>query len=97
MFTEAGSISVDADATVEMDIERFDLDSTGVVVLLAQVAVRAGRSRSAASTRSIRLSRPPGGATTADLVATMSTLVGQLADTVADMVRNLPPAAPARS
>jgi uncharacterized lipoprotein YmbA len=90
VFTEAGSISVDADTTVEMDIVRFDLDTSGVVVLLAQVAVRAGRSRTGAVTRSIRLTLPPASAATPDLVAAMSGLIGQLADTVAGMLRGLP-------
>lgn len=91
VFTEAGSISVDADETVEMDIERFDLDNAGVVVLLAQVAVRAGRDRSSANTRSVRFTITPAGPSTTDLVAASSALVGQLADTVADMLRAVPP------
>ena len=44
VFTEAGTISVDPSATVELDIQRFDLDTSGAVVLLVQTAVEQGRS-----------------------------------------------------
>lgn len=87
VFTEAGSISVDADSTVEMDIQRFDLDASGRVVLLAQVAVRSGRNHASASSRSIRLTISPSDTSTAALVGAMGTLIGQLADAVADMLR----------
>lgn len=87
VFTEAGAISVDAAVTIELDVQRFDLDASGVVVMLTQVAVRSGRDRSHAATRSIRLTTTPTGPTTAELVTAMSVLVGQLADAVGDMVR----------
>ena len=85
VFTSAGSISATADATVEIDVQRFDADGTGVVVLAAQVAVSRVR-RGPAVTRAIRLQRPAG-TTTVDLVAAMSGLVGEMADVVAGMVR----------
>lgn len=96
VFTEAGSISVDADATVELDIQRFDLDVGGAVVLLAQVAVRAGRNRDTATTRSLRFSASPAGKSTSDLVTAMSGLVGQLADAIADLLRSSVPVPLAR-
>ena len=91
VFTEAGTISVDAAATVQLDVQRFDLDTTGAVVLLAQVAVEKGRSHDASSTHSIRISVPPASAGTPDVVSAMSTALGQLADQVATMVVSLPP------
>jgi uncharacterized lipoprotein YmbA len=102
VFTEAGTISVDPAATIELDIQRFDLDASGIVVLLAQVAVEQGRSHDPAGTRSIRLTLPPASDSTSDLVAAMSALIGQLADAVADMVLSLssstvlPPPPPSR-
>ena len=91
VFTEAGSISVDPSATIELDIQRFDLDASGVVVLQAQVAVEQGRSHDPSGTRSVRLTLAPGADATSALVAAMSALVGQLADVVAGLVLTLPP------
>ena len=39
VFTTAGSISAQPDARIELDVQRFDADASGDVVLLAQVAV----------------------------------------------------------
>ena len=91
VFTEAGSISVDPAATIELDIQRFDLDAGGTVVLQAQVAVEAGRSHDPIGTRSIRLTLPPASDSTSDLVGAMSALLGQLADGIAGMVLTLAP------
>ncbi len=88
VFTEAGSITVDADATVEIDIQRFDLDVSNAVLLVAQVAVRSGRNRDTAATRAFRLSATPAGPTTAQLVTAMSLLVGQLSDGISSMLRS---------
>ena len=87
VFTAAGGISADADATVEMDIQRFDADATGQVVLLAQVAVSRGRSRANATARTVRRMVTPAGAGTAELVAAMSRALGELADEVASLLR----------
>jgi uncharacterized lipoprotein YmbA len=92
VFTEAGSISVDPAATIEVDIQRFDLDSSGTVILQAQVAVEPGRSHDPVGTRSIRLTRPPASDSTSDLVSAMSALLGQLADQIASMALTLTPA-----
>ena len=86
VFTEAGTISVDPAATIELDIQRFDLDASLTVVLVAQVAVERGRSHDPAGTRSVRLTMAPASETTSDLVVAMSALVGQLADVTAGMV-----------
>ncbi len=93
VFTSAGSITAEADATIEMDIQRFDADPSGMVVLLAQVAVSRGRARASAATRVVRLTVQPASAKTADLVAAMSTALGQLADALATMLRNVKPEA----
>ena len=86
VFTAAGSISAEPGATIELDIQRFDADATGQVVLLAQVAVSRGRSRATATARTVRITIRPASATTADLVATMSVALGQLADALAPML-----------
>ena len=85
VFTSSGSISAEPDATIELDLQRFDADATGQVVLLAQVAVSRGRARAAA--RTVRLVVTPTGPSTTDLVAALSMALAQLADQVAPMLR----------
>lgn len=87
VFTAAGGISAEADATVELDIQRFDADAAGQVVLLAQVAVSRGRSRANAKARTVRRTVTPAGPSTAELVAAMSRALGELADEVAPLLR----------
>jgi len=87
VFTSAGTITAVPDATVELDLQRFDADGSGVVVLLAQVAVTRGRGRDRAAARTVRLMVTPVGPTTTDLVAAMSGAIGQMADQVAGLLR----------
>lgn len=89
VFTSAGSITAEADATVEINIQRFDADPSGRVVLLAQVAVSRGQARASAATRVARLTVQPTGASTAELVAAMSRALGQLADTLAETLAEM--------
>jgi uncharacterized protein len=96
VFTAAGTISADASVTVEMDVQRFDLDPSGVVVLLAEIAVRRGQGYDPASTHSLRLTARPTADGTPELVTAMSGLVGQLADAVAGLVRQAQPLPPGR-
>ena len=91
VFTEAGTISVDPAATIELDVQRFDLDTDGQVVLLAQVAVEQGRSHDPAATHSLRMTAQPTGVGTPELVAAESAVLGQMADQIAGMLRGLAP------
>lgn len=86
VFSAAGSITTEADVTVEVDIQRFDAEAAGPVTLLAQAAVRRGR-RGSALTRTVRLQVMPNTAETRDVVAAMSTALGQLSDAIAEMLR----------
>lgn len=86
VFSSAGSITTEADVTVEVDIQRFDAEAAGPVTLLAQTAVRRGR-RGAALTRTVRLQVTPRTAETRDVVAAMSTALGELSDAIAEMLR----------
>jgi uncharacterized lipoprotein YmbA len=45
VFAESGAISTAPDLVLEVDIQRFDADAAGAVVLLAQVAVRRADAR----------------------------------------------------
>ncbi len=90
VFTSAGTITADPDATIELDVQRFDADASGAVILLAQVAVTRGRARDRAGTRTVRVTVPPIGAGTTELVIAMSTALAQLADQVAPLLLGLP-------
>jgi uncharacterized lipoprotein YmbA len=85
IFADSGAISADPDLIVEIDVQRFDADSTGVVVLSAQVAVRPGDRGDRAQTRPIRLQVTPSSTSTADYVAALSQALGQMADIIASM------------
>jgi uncharacterized lipoprotein YmbA len=86
VFSESGAISTQPDEVLEVDVQRFDGDAAGAVVLLAQVAVRHEQNRTPASARTIRLTATPASPTTQDLVAAMSAALGQLADAIAAML-----------
>jgi uncharacterized protein len=79
VYGDSGAISALPDATVEINLQRFDLDRDGAVLLSAQVAVESRRP----TTRAIALTIRPTDATTRALVVAMSTAVAQLADAVA--------------
>jgi uncharacterized protein len=82
VYGDSGAISTQADATVAINLQRFDLDRDGAVLLAAQVAVEGKRS----VTRSVALKVRPEDGTTQALVAAMSVAVAQLADTIAEML-----------
>jgi len=85
VFTAQGSLSPDPQARIEIDVPRFDLGTNGRVVLRAQVAV--SRSRGAVQTRTVQIETVPASTATPALIAAMSQALGQLADTVASMLR----------
>jgi len=82
VYADNGAISTTPDVTVEINIQRLDLDRSGAVLLAAQIAVE----RHGTSSRGVSLSVPPVDKTTAALVAAMSTATAQLADAVADLL-----------
>ena len=83
VFTQSGAITADADMRVEVDIQAFDADGSGDVVLTAQVAVERGITHHPLSTRHLSLRAPLNGAGEAAQVAAMSSLLGTLADQIA--------------
>jgi uncharacterized lipoprotein YmbA len=87
VFGENGAIAGDADATVEVNIQRMDADRAGTVILAAQIAVAFSKPRRTPSTRSVRFTAQPPSPDLRGEVAAMSTALGQLADTVAGMLR----------
>jgi uncharacterized lipoprotein YmbA len=84
VFTESGAISADPSLRLEVDILNFDTDAAGAVVLNAQIAVERGTTHTPLATRHVSLTAQPGGAGAAELAASLSGLLGQLADQVAE-------------
>jgi uncharacterized lipoprotein YmbA len=82
VYADNGAISTPPDATVEVNVQRLDLDHSGAVLLLSQIAV-GGRT---AQSRGLSVTVTPADATTSALVAAMSNAVGQLADAVATLL-----------
>jgi uncharacterized lipoprotein YmbA len=91
VYTQSGAITADADMRVEVDIQAFDADGSGDVVLTAQVAIEGGITHHPLSTRHIALRAPLNGAGEAAQVATMSGLLGSLADQVATEISSASP------
>jgi uncharacterized lipoprotein YmbA len=83
VFSETGAITADPSLRIEVDILRFDQGADGRVTLVAQAALEAGRSHTPLRTRHITLQADPGGPGAPPLVAAMSTLLGELADRLA--------------
>lgn len=82
VYGDNGAISTLPDATVEINVQRLDLDPDGAVLLAAQIAVD-GKDR---ASRGVAFTVRPADATTRALVAAMSAATGQLADTVAALL-----------
>jgi uncharacterized protein len=87
IYTAAGAVTESPDATVEIEIQRLDLDKTGSLVLTAQASVSLKNATSSDTSR-IRLSEVPPSPSISGQVAATSTAVAQLADRVADMLVN---------
>ncbi len=92
VFSEAGALSPAADVGVEIQISRFELTDNGSIVLVAQVAAR-WASPDATRMERQTLSLQPASHRTADLVASMSQMLGLLSDVVANILRKGPPPA----
>ena len=82
VYGDRGAISTSPDATVEINLQRLDLDRDGTVLLTAQIAV----DGKATASRGVALTVRPADGTTQALVAAMSTATAQLADAIAAMV-----------
>ena len=90
VFAQSGAISAEPQLRVEVDILNFDADASGAVVLTAEVAVERGTTHQPLATRHVSLTAQPGGPGAANLVASMSGLLGQLADQVARDIEAAP-------
>ncbi len=87
VYAESGAVSVNPDASVEVNIQRLDTDAAGSLVLAAQAAVVFEKHREAPVTREFRFSVPQPAPGVPGEVGAISVAVGQLADGLAAMLR----------
>jgi uncharacterized lipoprotein YmbA len=92
VFGQSGAITADPQLRVEVDIERFDPDAAGAVVLQANVAVERGLTHQPVAARQVTLSSDPAGPGAGQIAASMSGLLGALADRIAQDIRSATPA-----
>ena len=84
IFAASGAAIVPADASVDVDIDRFDADPDNAVILAARWVVR--REPQALSSRADRIVVRPRSPATVDLVSAMSDALGQLGDSIASVI-----------
>ena len=82
VYGDNGAISTPADATVEINLQRLDLNHEGAVLLAAQIAI----DGKAVTSRGVSLTVRPADPSTPALVAAMSTATAQLSDVIAGML-----------
>jgi len=88
-----GAIDASSDILVEINILRFDPDSSGNIVLGAQIAIKSGPNRALWTTRTFDRSSAlrnngadSNGPDASEVVSKMSTLWAAMADQVADVI-----------
>lgn len=82
VYPETGAISATPDATVAVNVHRFDADRAGALILDADLVVK----RRESIARHVHFAVPISGPGTATLVGAMSNALGEMADTVAGML-----------
>lgn len=79
--SEASGMVPEPDRVLTLDIDRFDADPDGAVVLEVRWTMQSGAQEG--KMRTTRIAVPAGAAGTVDLVAAMSACLGQLSDQLA--------------
>lgn len=85
VISEGGAVSASPDATVELNVQRLDEDTSGNLVLQAQASVDF-KGRRGPALRSFRFVVSPPTPDIQGEVSAISTAVGQLADGLASML-----------
>jgi uncharacterized protein len=88
VFGESGAVDVTADATVAVNITRFDVDDSGTVMLTAQIGVTFASSRRRDVSSGVRFAVPTRSPDINGQVMAMSTALGELADSLASSLSN---------
>jgi uncharacterized lipoprotein YmbA len=82
VYPESGAISATPDATIAVNVHRFDADRSGALILDADLVVK----RQEPVARHVHFGVPVSGAGTAALVGAMSTALADMADTLAGLL-----------
>ena len=85
VLVSGGAIDAAPQILVEINVQKFDPDGAGSLVLLAQVAIKDGATHALLHAQTLRLTAQPGLGVTA-MVAAMSQVWGQAAEQIAGMV-----------
>lgn len=75
---------------VEMDISKFNQDSSGNAIVTADLVIRYNGDKPAKFNRLLTLQKTPADSGTQALVVALSQLLGQVSDTAAENLRDLP-------
>ncbi|CAI3922237.1 PqiC family protein [Commensalibacter communis] len=75
---------------VEMDISRFNQDASGKAVVTADVVIRTDSDKPAQFNRLLTLEKVPADSSTQALVVALSQILGEIAETTAASLANLP-------
>lgn len=75
---------------VEMDISKFNQDSSGNAVVTTDLVIRYNADKPAKFNRLLTLQKTPADSSTQALVVALSQLLGQISDTAAENLRDLP-------
>jgi uncharacterized lipoprotein YmbA len=86
VYGEGGAISADPNAVVAVNIQRLDVDQSGMLQLLAQAAVEFNRPRRSAA-RTFRIAKPVLAKDTAGQVAAITDAVAELTDGLAALLQ----------
>jgi uncharacterized protein len=93
VFSDLGSLAAVPEARVDVEIQRFDRGSDGLV-LRALVALRRAPQSASVQLEAIALTQPVSEGDTDAVVRAMNVLLGQLADKLAQALATLPQPAP---
>jgi uncharacterized lipoprotein YmbA len=86
IYAEAGAISADPNAIVSVNVQRLDIDRTGVLELLAQANVEFNRPTRSVS-RTFQISKPVPSRDSAGEAAAISAAVAELTDGLAALLQ----------
>ena len=85
VYEATGAVTATPDASIEVEVQRLDIDANGQLLLIAQAAVTSG-ARTPVARRGFRIVVTPSSTATASQVAATSTALGQMADGIAEML-----------
>lgn len=86
VYSEGGAISADPNAVVAVNIQRLDVDQSGMLQLLAQAAIEFNRPKRSAA-RTFRIAKPVATKDVSGQVAAISDAVAELTDGLAALLQ----------